>query len=234
MFWRHILGYLPVNAVQGAVAFGTIVLFTRLLQPEEYGRYALVLATTQLVQMSCFTWVHAGMARFYETARGEGRLGEHFATGYAAVAGLCVLVGAVYVGAVEVADLPAAVRGVLYVGLAVLLLRSILMLGLETHRAARSVRLFGALESAYAIIGLGLAVLLILTTDLREAAPFVALAVAGLVCLVFDVPAVLRMARPTKPSSRELRRFFAYGVPVSLSLALEVALAASPRNQPIR
>ena len=28
MFWRHILGYLPVNAVQGAVAFGTIILFT--------------------------------------------------------------------------------------------------------------------------------------------------------------------------------------------------------------
>lgn len=231
MFWRHILGYLPVNAVQGAVAFGTIVLFTRLLLPEEYGRYALVLATTQLVQMSCFTWVHAGMARFYETARGEGRLGAHFATGYAAVAGLCVVVGAVYVGAVELSGLPETVRGVLYLGLGALLLRSILMLGLETHRAARNVRTFGALESAYALIGLGLAVLLILTTDLREAAPFVALATAGLICLAFDLPAVARLApRPmTAPSGRELRRFFVYGLPVSMSLALEFALGAADR-----
>ncbi|MET4697554.1 O-antigen/teichoic acid export membrane protein [Constrictibacter sp. MBR-5] len=229
MFWRHILGYLPVNAIQGAVAFGTIILFTRLLLPEEYGRYALVLATTQLVQMSCFTWVHAGMARFYETARGEGRLGEHFATGYAAVAVLCLLVGGAYVGAVEAAGLPAAVRSVMYFGLAVLLLRSVLMVGLETHRAARNVRLFGTLESVYSVIGLGVALVLILTTDLREAAPFVALAAAALVCLAFDLPAVVRIARPTTPSFPELKRFFAYGLPVSMSLALEFALAAADR-----
>ncbi len=114
MFWRHILGYLPVNLVQGAVAFGTIVLFTRLLQPDEYGRYALVLATTQLVQMAFFTWVHAGMARFYETARGEDRLGQHFATGYAAIGILCIAVGAAGVAFILWLDLPEELRPALF------------------------------------------------------------------------------------------------------------------------
>ncbi|MFN4090295.1 MAG: lipopolysaccharide biosynthesis protein, partial [Alphaproteobacteria bacterium] len=229
MFWRHILGYLPVNVVQGVVAFATIMLFTRLLLPEEYGRYALVLATTQLVQMAFFTWVHAGMARFYETARREERLGQHFATGYLAVLVLCVVVGAAYVGLVRVLVLPDEIRTVLLFGLAALLLRSLLMLGLETHRAARNVRLFGALESAFVLIGLAVAVALILTTGLREAAPFVGLAVAALVCLAFDLPAVARLAHRAPPSRRELTRFFVYGLPVSLSLALEFALGAADR-----
>ena len=86
MLWRHILGYLPVNAVQGLVSVATIVLLTRLLDPEAYGRYALVLAATQLVHMACFSWLHAGMARFFETARQEGRLPHHFGTGYGAFA----------------------------------------------------------------------------------------------------------------------------------------------------
>ena len=54
MLGRHIFGYLPVNAVQGLVAFGTIAIFTRLLHPDEYGRYAMVLAAVQLVQGACF------------------------------------------------------------------------------------------------------------------------------------------------------------------------------------
>src|SRR3546814_14538589 len=82
--------------------------------------------------MAFFTWVHAGMARFYETARGEGRLGRHFATGYLAVAVLCVIVGGAYVAAVGLLGLSEAVRTALFFGLAALLLRSILMMGLRS------------------------------------------------------------------------------------------------------
>ena len=41
MFWRGVLGYLPVNIVQGVVGLLTIVVFTRVLSPNDYGTYAL-------------------------------------------------------------------------------------------------------------------------------------------------------------------------------------------------
>ena len=41
MFWRGVWGYLPANVVQGVAGFLAIVLFTRLLSPEDFGRYAL-------------------------------------------------------------------------------------------------------------------------------------------------------------------------------------------------
>ena len=41
MFWRGVLGYLPVNIVQGVVGMLSIVVFTRVLSPQDYGVYAL-------------------------------------------------------------------------------------------------------------------------------------------------------------------------------------------------
>ena len=41
---RHLAGYLPVQIASGIAAFGGVYVFTRLLGPEEYGRYALMLS----------------------------------------------------------------------------------------------------------------------------------------------------------------------------------------------
>jgi O-antigen/teichoic acid export membrane protein len=46
MFWRGVLGYLPVNIAQGVVGLLTIVLFTRVLTPEQYGVYALAFSVS--------------------------------------------------------------------------------------------------------------------------------------------------------------------------------------------
>mgnify|MGYP007104198389 FL=1 len=42
MFWRGVWGYLPAQVVQGVVGFLTIVVFTRLLSPDDFGLMALV------------------------------------------------------------------------------------------------------------------------------------------------------------------------------------------------
>ena len=41
MFWRGLLGYLPANIIQGVVGVLAIIVYTRLLSPEDFGRYAL-------------------------------------------------------------------------------------------------------------------------------------------------------------------------------------------------
>ena len=41
MFWRGVWGYLPANIVQGVVGFLAIIIFTRVLSADDFGRYAL-------------------------------------------------------------------------------------------------------------------------------------------------------------------------------------------------
>src|SRR5690606_40042792 len=81
MLGRHIFGYLPVNALQGIVSFGIIAVFTRLLLPSEYDRYAIAMAGVQLALGACFYWLHVSMGRFYESPARDGRLQHYLASG---------------------------------------------------------------------------------------------------------------------------------------------------------
>jgi O-antigen/teichoic acid export membrane protein len=65
MFWRGVWGYLPANIVQGVVGFLAIILFTRLLSPEDFGRYALAFSVMTLAHVAVFSWLEAAMARFW-------------------------------------------------------------------------------------------------------------------------------------------------------------------------
>ena len=57
MFWRGVWGYLPANIVQGMVGFLAIILFTRLLDPADFGRYALAFSVMTLAHVAVFSWL---------------------------------------------------------------------------------------------------------------------------------------------------------------------------------
>src|ERR1700761_3985125 len=90
MFWRGVLGYLPVNIVQGVVGLLTIVVFTRILSPADYGTYALAFSVMSLAYTGLFTWLEAPMARFSAPEAAAGRLAAHQRTIYVTFAALAV------------------------------------------------------------------------------------------------------------------------------------------------
>ena len=73
MLGKSILSYLPVNLANVVTAFGTIAVLTRLLEPAEFGIYAIAMITMQFVHMGLFTWLEAAMARFQARAEREER-----------------------------------------------------------------------------------------------------------------------------------------------------------------
>lgn len=56
--------YLIARGLPGIVAFLAIPLFSRMLSPEEYGRYALVIATMNLVNSLLFQWLRIALVRY--------------------------------------------------------------------------------------------------------------------------------------------------------------------------
>ncbi|HZL37642.1 MAG TPA: lipopolysaccharide biosynthesis protein [Tepidisphaeraceae bacterium] len=65
---RHLLShagiYLVARGVPGAMAFLAIPLFTRLLTPGDYGRYALVAAAAALINAMLFQWMRLSLVRY--------------------------------------------------------------------------------------------------------------------------------------------------------------------------
>jgi O-antigen/teichoic acid export membrane protein len=230
MFWRGVLGYLPVNIVQAIAGFGAIVLFTRLLSPTEYGGYALAYSVTTLLNTCLFTWNEAAMARFHaaETQAGEDAAAALFATLYRTFAVMAsaapVLGGAVLLALPIAGSLKIAVAcGLVSGGL-----RSLLKLAQERRRAAGEVGGYAIYDMAQTGGGFALGAVLA-CVGVGSASPLLGGGLASAACLIFALPGELARVRPSRFDRVRLATYLAYGLPLSLSLLMSLALSTTDR-----
>ncbi len=226
MFWKGVWGYLPANIVQGVVGFLTIVLFTRLLSPEDFGRYALAFSVMTLAHVAVFSWLEASMARFWAAESGASLQG-HFASLYRTAFGLSVVFLVVIGVGLWLWPTDLLFKTALAVGLAGA--RPLpdeagpgavprrrrgaqgrrLRHGGVHRRAGHRRRLRpGGRGRRGALLGLGLAPLLAL--------PFV-------------LPGELKEARGGRFEPERMRNYALYGYPIAMSLALTVVLSSTDR-----
>lgn len=229
MFWRGVWGYLPANVVQGVVGFLTLIVFTRLLSAEDFGRYALAFSVLTLAHVAVFTWLEAAMARFWaaETA-GEPSMAAHFASLYRAVFLLTGLFGPVAALGVWLAPLDLPMKLAVAAGLFGVPIRCLMRLAQERFRAAGEVRKAATLDVAVTLggflIGVGFAL-----GGAGGASPLLGLALAPLFALPFILPGELRIARGGRFEPKRMRGYAVYGYPIAASLALSVVLASTDR-----
>lgn len=228
MFWRGILGYLPVNIAQGVVGLLTIVLFTRVLTPEEYGSYALAFSALSLTQTLLLTWSEAAMARFFAARSEDGRLPDHFATLYR-LWFACALLTPVIAGIVLfLLPLAAPMKVALAAAFASASIKSLTKLSQERRRAAGEVSSAALLDIVQTVGGFLLGLVLALV-GLGGAAPLMGMGAISLLCLIFVLPADLGRMRGGHYDRALARDYATYGVPVALSLILALVLATTDR-----
>ncbi len=228
MFWKGVLGYLPVNVVQGLTGLLAIVVFTRLLPPDQYGAYALAFSVMSLVHTLGFTWLEAAMARFYAAEAEAKALPDHFATLYRAFAALAVALAGPLALALWALPVDMPLKVAIGAGLASIFVRCLAKLAQERRRAAGDVRGAAALDIAMSgggfLIGAALAL-----AGAGGAAPLAGAGAAAAICLIWALPAELKVARSGHFQKPLASRYLAYGVPVSLSLILALAIATTDR-----
>jgi len=225
---RHVLShaavYLVARGLPGVVAFLAIPLFTRLLDPAEYGRYALVAAAVSLLNALLFQWLRLSLVRYLPVYQaGPARFKSTLA---AAAAVLIVVLGA---GALAVYVIPAGragrpVAGVCWVVLAT---QAIYELCCEYARATIRPWYYMGLQLARlsAAVGLG-AVLVILGAGWWG--PLVGSCVGMGAAVAYAYTRDWRDARLS--FDREvLRRTCRYGLPLSLTVALAVVVGTCDR-----
>jgi O-antigen/teichoic acid export membrane protein len=228
MLKRGLLGYLPVNIVQAAAGFGAIVLFTRILSPRDYGAYALAFSATSLVYLAGLTWIEAAMARFYAAERtAEGRA-DLYATLYRTFAAMAVVTPLLAAAALAALPLTPELRWAIAAGVASVIARSLLKLAQERRRAAGEVKGFALIDmiqtGAGFLIGAALALI-----GWGAASPLAGAGIASALCLVFALPGELKTAARGRFDRARLSTYAAYGLPVSLSLMMSLALATTDR-----
>ncbi len=228
MFWRGVLGYLPVNIAQGVVGLLTIVLFTQVLTPAEYGTYALAFSALSLTQTALLTWTEAAMARFHARAQEDGRLPDHFATLYRlwVLMALAIPVAAAVI--LRLWPMAPALKVAVAAAFAAAAVKSLAKLSQERRRAAGEVSGAALLDVIQTVGGFALGLILALV-GLGGAAPILGMGATSLLCLVFVLPADLGRLKGGHFDKALAKSYAAYGLPVAFSLILALVLSTTDR-----
>lgn len=224
MMGRSMLAYIPVNLANIIASFGTIVVLTRLLNGEEFGRYALAMITMQFAHMGFFTWLEAAMARFQARAERENDVNSHLKTLYAygiatGAAGFALLMTIVW--AAPISD---SMKIVLVFALSSTVIQILFNLGMEAHKAAHRIKRYSFTYSTQILLSFTLGIILILTTPLRESAPYLGIILALIISLAVDLPFMLKKMKNGQVQPNKAKTYFNYGVPICVSLLLAYAL----------
>ena len=229
MLGRHLLGYMPVQAAQALVGFGGVAILTRLMPTDMYGRYALALTAMHLGGMALFSWLDAAVARFHARSARRGAISAHLQTAYIFFAALAAATFVVCGLALYVAPIGAELKTALAYALAALVIKSALQIGKETRRAAGQVAMYSGLETLNLLLGFAVGIGLLMATPLGAAGPLAGMVVGSLVTLVFDLPGQFGRMKNGKANAKRAAIYFAYGLPVSISLVFEHLLSAGDR-----
>jgi O-antigen/teichoic acid export membrane protein len=228
MFWRGVLGYLPVNLAQGVIGLLTIVVFTRLLSPEAYGAYALAFSVMILAHTALFTWLEASMARFQAQAQQRGETADHMATLYRAWSMLGLGFPLLAALAVWLAPIHHPLKVAICASLVAILFRTLTKLVQERRRADGEVASAATLDIVQTVGGFAVGAVLT-AVGMGAAGPFLGFSLVSAISVAAVLPRELAMTRGGQFQAARLKTYAAYGLPVSLSLILSLVIATTDR-----
>jgi O-antigen/teichoic acid export membrane protein len=225
MLLRHSLFYAIGQGGPGLVNFLAIAAYTRLLTPEAYGRYALVLAGVGLANSLLFEWLRIGLLRFLPL---QGERPERLLATIAATFLAVALLTLAALAALPLLD-AATWRLLLPLGLVLLWVQVWFDLNLTLARSRLEPVRYGLMALARAVLALLLGVGLILQAGLEAQGPLAGLAAAMLIAWLLLMPGAWRGLRPAHLDRALLKELMVYGLPLAASFALAFVVNSSDR-----
>ncbi len=224
MFSKGLWGYLPANILQGLVGFATLTVFTRILSPDDYGRYAMAFGVWSLAQTLCFTWIEASMARFYPA---ESRTDIEAPQLYGTLYRLFIFMAVFFTlaAALGLWLWPAAGPLKLAIGasLGTVIFRSLLKLVQEQRRSEGRVAQASLLDMLVTGGGFVLGIMCAMA-GLGGGAPVAGIGLVCLIALPFAAREDWGRALRGTFDWQKAKTYIHYGFPVSASLILSIGL----------
>ena len=224
MLLRHVLSYFVSRGLPGLINFASIAVYTRLLEPEQYGRYNLTVATTSFLNVVLFEWLRVALLRFWPVYREDPR--AFLSTIRTSFIALGTLVSLLAVAA-TIIDTRSDWRGLILLGVLLTWAQGWFDLNLEFARSKLLPRRYGIMVALRAILSLGFGTAAAMY-GLGAAGP-----ITGLVLGTALTTTLLSMPewRSTRFGVRKeiLFELFRYGVPLSVTLALTFVVSVSDR-----
>ncbi len=211
---RYLTGYLPVNVVQAVVGMASLMIYSHLMTPFQFGHYVLALSSQYLGQWLFFGGFLMGTARWVPRANRDGNRSELLATVYGSCLILMVLM-IIISGLIEALRvIPREASALIWVTVAYSLVRGFVLIGLEVHRNSLEIGRYSRLEIFQTIVGFVLGTLFVIRSDGQPEAAILGLLLGNLLIAMMELPWLRRAFRWRDFSKKMLLRLWRYGAPM--------------------
>jgi O-antigen/teichoic acid export membrane protein len=225
MMLRHGLAYALARGLPALVNFAAIAVYTRLLEPTDYGRYAVVVATIGMAHMLAFLWLQLSLGRFFAAYRDTP---ERFLS--SVLAGFVIVVlllAALTLPALVWLDDP-AVRRLLLLAVLLLCVEAFSEIHLRLANARLEPVTYGRIAMVRAVVALAAGSGLVLA-GLGAEGVLGGLLVGYAAASLRPTLYAFRGCRPRHVDPAVLRRLLLYGAPLVLTIAFDYVLFAADR-----
>ncbi len=229
MLLRHVSGYFISTLVQLLGSVLLLALLTRVLDPDEYGRYALGMTVLQIIGGPLFHWIRAIIGRFLINADLAGRRGRLIATARTAMIGSALIVILLALPLRWSGLLAPEFAPLVWAVATAMVAQAFFQIETDIHRAELRLERCALLLIAQSIGGVVLALLFVIELDLGAAGALYGITLSCLACLIADLRYSPLRNGGSALDWRELRTMLAYALPLAGIMALEMALQSGDR-----
>ena len=225
MIARQYFIYLIAKGIPGILNFTGLYLFTRLLSPEEYGNYILVMTVTTCMNAIVFQWLKLGLLRYYPayTLQKDEFLAT-LATVYVAICFVIILLSAVSCLLFNHTD----TFWLILLGTFILCSRALFEGNLEFHRIKLEAFKYGYLTITRTVLGLTIGIILI-NYGMGGEGLLLAMMVSYLIPTIILVALQRARYKLFGINKQILRKILTYGLPLSVTFLLEFIINSSDR-----
>lgn len=212
------LKYFPVRLVPALTSLITVPLFTRLIEPADYGNFYLITSATALTATFATAWITGSVVRFYWPLRKEGKLDHYVATTvWSAAVSLLTAATLVGIAILVLADrLPDGLAALAPIACASLAFNYTVNVLLQVLRASNRSTQYAVLAVASSILATALSVYFVAGPRLGAFGILAGVALGNMLLLPFGLKAV-RAEGSLSPRNFDrsvLSEFTSYGFPL--------------------
>ncbi len=182
---KTILAYLPALLGERGFAILSIIVFTRMFSPEEYGRYALAISIVLLVDAFVVQWLRLSYLRFYAAAQKSGTLKQLNATSFSMGAVIMISASAVSFFGIQIMDTDPAMKSILIASIFYFAAGIPFKIIAAGARASEKALVYGMMDVGRAFLGFLIAFLLVTFAQFDEEALLYGPAVGFILASIF-------------------------------------------------
>jgi O-antigen/teichoic acid export membrane protein len=224
-----VLAFAPAYLVPLVATLVSIYAFTRILTPEQYGTYALLVSIMMLCEGALFAWIGLGTKRFFERAKGQGKLPVLCATIYLALAASSVLLIVACAVTLKLIAIPQPLKALLWISGAVIIVRQISLLSKSLELAALSRLRYVLMECGESLIGVGCGLYLCWRMHFEADGILYGMLAGAAAVVLFDARHIVQRLRGGRFDSHLQRQIINFAMPITAALIVEYVVSSADR-----